>query len=74
MEVLHEIYGLAVGSTRYRNKLQQRLQDYFESNISFFLCTNKKIAEVYCLLLKLIVDQQSQVRATVKLFERRYTK
>ena len=70
MNILHEIYGLGVGDTRYRSKWKQRLKEYFKSSISFLPFTNKNIAEVVvntdCVTGTFFVDEESQIRATAK--------
>ena len=70
MKILHQIYGLGVGDTRYRSKLKQRLKDYFKDSISFLPSTNKNIAEVVvntdCVTGTFFVDEESQIRATAK--------
>ena len=45
MKVLHEIYGLTIGDTRYRNRLKKRLQEHFKEKISF-VTPKTKTAEI----------------------------
>ena len=46
MKLLHQIYGLGIGDTRYRNKLKKRLEQDFGDNITFLKSNNVHLPEV----------------------------
>lgn len=45
MSLIHEIYGIHIQDTRYRNKLKSRIQSYFPEKL-FFVSVSKTIPEV----------------------------
>ena len=46
MKLLHEIYGLGVGDTSYRNKMKIRLEKDFGEEITFLSPKNKALPEI----------------------------
>lgn len=71
MKILHEIYCLGIGDTRYRNKLKQRLQAHFTDTICFLSFAKPNNSEVIvhtdCHEGRLHYDQEENIKTVAKM-------